>query len=260
MLDKLKKELEDTAHKVISDSTQGMPSGFNNGLQSCVEHNCNLELSLLACASSMWCGSSENAGMPVAVSALMLRAGITVHLELSDFAGIFNGLPPLLGKADDTLAILVGDGLIALAIEYIAGYGGRHSTRLVSEAVRAVGAGGMLSGFSLAVDNSDGNETVVSDGRSPVELYSGQLARFASHGGALIAGASEMMLDDAAQIGVLTGQAMFLSRESKFTADRYKKNSLVFQARTLIEQAESIVGNKPNATLFKSLMYLSDFI
>lgn len=260
MLDKLKQELEDTTRVIISKSAQNMPVTFQNALHSCVEHHYNLELSLLACASSRWCGSTEHAGMPAAITALMLRAGITVHLEVSDFNGLFHGLPQLLDERDDTLAILAGDGLIALAVEYIAGNGGRHSSRLVAEAVKAVGAGGMLTGLSLKADWADGVETDVPDGRSLSEMYSGQLARFASHGGALLAGASDMMLDDAAQIGVLTGRARFLSRQAEFVKDRNEKRDLVFQARILMEQAETIVGYKPNAILFNSIMYLSDFI
>lgn len=260
MLDKLKQGLEDTTRTIISNSAKNMPAAFQNALHSCVEHNYNLELSLLACASSRWCGSTEDTGMPAAVTALMLRAGITVHLEVSDFDGIFKGLPQLLEERDDTLAILAGDGLIALAVEYIAGNGGRHSSRLVAEAVRAVGAGGMLTGLSLEADRADGVETNVPDGRALSEMYSGQLARFASHGGALLAGASDMMLDDAAQIGVLTGRAKFLSRRSELAKDRNEKKDFVFQARILMEQAETIVGHKPNAILFNSLMYLSDFI
>ncbi|MCK5117203.1 MAG: hypothetical protein KAR44_11425, partial [Candidatus Aegiribacteria sp.] len=190
MLDKLKQELVDTVHSVIRESAKKMPAAFQNALYSCVEHNYNLELSLLACASSRWCGSEERSGMPAAIAALMLRAGITIHLETSCFAGVFNRLPQLFDEKDDTLAILVGDGLLALAIEYLAGNGGMHSSRLVSEAVKAVGAGGMLAGLSMEVDRTDSMETVVPDGRSLPELYSGQLARFASHGGALLAGAS----------------------------------------------------------------------
>ncbi|MCD4700626.1 MAG: hypothetical protein K8S24_02095 [Candidatus Aegiribacteria sp.] len=260
MLDKLKKELVDSAHAVISKSAQKMPEAFQNAMHSCIEHNYNLELSLLACASSRWCGSTEQKGMPAAIAALMLRAGITVHLEISDFAGIFDRLPQLLDDRDDTLAILAGDGLLALAIEYLAGNGGMHSSRLVSEAVRAMGAGGMLTGLSMEVDRADGLETEVPDGRSLSELYSGQLARFASHGGALLAGASDMMLDDAAQIGVLTGRAKFLVRKAEFSEERDEIKDLGFQARTLIEQAETIAGHKPNASLFNSIMYLSDFI
>ncbi len=260
MLDKLKQELVDTAHTVISKSAQKMPGAFQYALHSCIEHNYNLELSLLACASSRWCGSTEYAGMPAAVAALMLRAGITVHLETSGFTDIFNRLPQLLDERDDTLAILAGDGLIALAIEYLAGNGGMHASRLVSEAVKAVGAGGMLAGLSLEVDRADGFETEVPDGRSLSELYSGQLARFASHGGALLAGASDMMLDDAAQIGVLTGRAKFLVRKAESSKDRNEIRDLDFQARTLIELAETIAGHKPNAALFNSIMYLSDFI
>ena len=260
MLDKLKQELVDTVHSIITESVKKMPAAYQDALHSCVRHNYNLELSLLACASSRWCGSTDQKGMPAAIAAFMLRAGITVHLEISDFDGVFDGLPHLLDESDDTLAILVGDGLIALAIEYLAGNGGMHSSRLVSEAVKAVGAGGMLTGLSMEADRADGVEAAVPDGRSLSELYSGQLERFASHGGALLAGASDMMLDDAALIGVLTGRAKFLVRKAEYSEDRNEVRDLTFQASTLIEQAERIAGHKPNAVLFNSIMYLSDFI
>jgi hypothetical protein len=260
VLDDLKMELVNTTSSVISDSTRDMPEPFQSALHSCAENNYNLELSLLACASARWCGNSEETGMPAAVSALLLRAGLTAHLEAGDLSWIFGDLPEMFDRKDSTLAILAGDGLIALAIEYLAGHGGRHSSRLVSEAVKAVGSGGMLSGLSLEIDRNDGVESSVPDGRSLSELYSGQLARFASHGGALLAGASDMMLDDAAQIGVLAGRAKFLVRKAEYSEDRDEKRDLVFQARTLIEQAETIVGHKTDATLFNSLMYLSDFI
>jgi len=159
VLDKLRQELEDTTHSLISESTREMPESFSTGLHSCIKHTYNLDLSLLACASSMWCGSSESAGMPVAITTLMLRAGILVHLDVNESTFLFDRLNGLLDNRDDTLAILVGDGLIALAIEYIAGHGGRHSSRLVAEAVSAIGAGGMLTGLSLEVDRADGVET-----------------------------------------------------------------------------------------------------
>lgn len=258
MLDRLKSRLLETTGSVIDASVADIPGRFSDSLHEMTEHNYHLELSLLACASSMWCGTDEYIGMPAAVGSLLLRAGVIAHLGTCGLPDVFN-ISSATPQDDETLAILAGDGLLALAMEYLAGNCGRHSSRLVSEAVKAVGASGMLEGLSLQVDSFSGVEVIVPDGRTGLELYTGQLARFASHGGALLAGASGMMLDDAAQIGLLTGRARHLSTLAESDANRHRKSELIFQARTLTEQAQSIAGHKDNSTLFNSLMYLSDF-
>ena len=258
MLDRLKGKLLREAGRAIDQSAGEMPTAFRQSLHEIVEHDFHLELSLLACAASLWCGGDENQGMPVAVGSLLLRAGLASHLGTDGLREVF-ATSPGFAHGDQMLAILTGDGLLALGMEYISGDCGRHSSRVVSEAVRAVGARGVLSGYSLGLDRSSGIETTVPDGRADFELYSGQLARFASHGGALLAGAPGIMQDDAAQIGLLTGRARFLSALSENVEDRERKSELIFQARTLTEQAQSMTGKGPNSTLFSSLMYLSDF-
>lgn len=258
MLDRLKSRLLETAGSVIDVSVPDIPGRFSDALHEMTEHNYHLELSLLACASSMWCGADEYTGMPAAVASLLLRAGVTAHLGTCGLPEVFS-MSSVTPQDDETLAILAGDGLLALAIEYLADNCGRHSSRLVSEAVKAMGSSGMLEGLSLQVDSFSGMDVIVPDGRSGLELYTGQLARFASHGGALLAGASGMMVDDAAQIGLLTGRARHLSSLAELYKNRHRKSELIFQARTLTEQAQSIAGHKDNATLFNSLMYLSNF-
>ncbi|MBN2587128.1 MAG: hypothetical protein JXA64_09600 [Candidatus Fermentibacteraceae bacterium] len=258
MLEKLKGCLLEKAGEAIDGSAREMPTRFRHSLHETVEHDFHIELSLLACASSLWCGGDEYLGMPAAVGSLLLRAGIASHMGTSGLPDVFSASPGS-GNGDETLAILTGDGLIALGMEYLAGNGGRHSSRLVAEAVRALGSRGVLAGYSLGLDRVSGIETASPDGRADFELYSGQLARFASHGGALLAGATGLMQDDAAQIGLLTGRARFLSELSEREDDRERKSEMIFQARTLIEQAQTIAGNRENSTLFTSLMYLSDF-
>ncbi|OPL17583.1 MAG: hypothetical protein AVO35_09130 [Candidatus Aegiribacteria sp. MLS_C] len=258
MLDELKNALLEEVSKAIDGSSEGIPSRFRQYLHRTVDHDCFLELSLLACASSLWCGGNPVTGMPAAVGALLLRAGITAHLGT---CGIPSGLeaPGRENSEDVTAAILAGDALMALSMEYLAGSCGRHSARLVAEAVKAMGARGMLAGLSLAVDRRDGINSEAPDGRADFELYSGQLARFATHGGALLAGASGILLDDAAQIGLLAGRARFLSSMSERETYWSGRNTATFQARTLMEQAQSLVGSRGDSTLFTSLMYLSDF-
>ncbi len=259
MLEKLKSELGDTVLSVINRATIDIPSPFQKALHSCVTHSDHLEISLLACAASEWCGCPRATGMPVAVAALMLRAGISVHLSLPGFVAMHDSVPDLLEKRDDVTAILAGDALLALAMEHIAENGGRHATRLLSEAVRATGANGMLAGLSLKLDQQEEDISLVPDGRSIWEITSGQIARFAAQGGALLAGASDTMLDDAAQIGLLTGRAWYLVENAESSSEKRDGRNPMFEARTLMEEAETITGHGPEANLFHSIMYLSNF-
>ena len=259
MLEKLKNELEDASLNAINSATIDIPAPFKKALQSCITNSDHLEISLLACAASEWCGRPRAAGMPVAVAALMLRAGISAHLTLPGFTAVKNSNSSLLDGQDDVTAILAGDALLALAMEYLAENGGRHATRLLAEAVRAVGARGMLAGLSLKLDQQEEDIAIVPDGRSVWEVSSGQIARFAAQGGALLAGASDNMLDDAAQIGLLTGRAWYLVERSKCESVKRDERNPMFEARTLMEQAEAIAGHDPKADLFHSIMYLSDF-
>lgn len=259
MLEKLKSELGDAALDAINRAAIDIPAPFQRALHSCVTHSDHLEISLLSCAASEWCGCPQDTGMPVAVAALMLRAGISVHLSLPGFIDMNNSVPDLLEKQDDVTAILAGDALLALAMEHLAENGGRHAARLLSEAVRATGARGMLAGLSLKLDQQEEDISSVPDGRSIWEITSGQIARFAAQGGALLAGASDSMLDDAAQIGLLTGRAWYLVEKAKSLSEKRDERSPLFEARTLMEQAETITGHGPEAALFHLIMYLSDF-
>jgi len=257
MLQKFKELLLNETAELIGNSAEGKPESFQRAMQDLILEDFNIQLSLLACASARWCGADEKTGLPAAVASLLLKTAVSAHLETESLRGIFPGIkgnPDI----DETTLILAGDGLLALAMEYLAFSCGLHSSRLIFEAVQAVGARGMLEGLSLALDHRKGKEVAVPDGRSIHELYSGQLARFASHGGAMLAGASDLMLDDAARIGVLVGRARFLARKAEESEPAIAKD-LMFQAGNLTEQARSITGHDDDAALFHSLMYLPDF-
>lgn len=260
MLDKLKYKLEAEAVSVIGEATGGIPEEFRDVLCSCVTHSDHLELSLLACASSVWCGSTVDAGMPVATASLMLRAGISVQLALPEFRKMKYHKSIPAEDLDAATIILAGDALLALSMEHLAANGGRHSSRLLDEAVKALGSKGILAGLSLEIDQMDQEASFVPDGRAIWEVTSGQVARFASMGGALMSGASQSMLDDAAQIGLLVGRARHLVDRAASTDSKTEEKTWLFQARTLMEQAEMIAGHSSDTSLLKSIMYLSDFI
>ncbi len=258
MLDDLRNRLLDAAGKAIDGVEGTVPGDLSRILHRLMEHDLHLELSLLACASSRWCGGDPLAGLPVAVATLFLRTGITVHLGTEGFPRIPGATAA--EAMEDGKAVLAGDALIALAMERLVTDCGRHSTILVEEAVLAVGSRGVLSGLSLMLDEMNHRYAPIPDGLTPVELYSGQLARFASYGGAVSAGATGLMLDDAARIGLLTGRARFLSCRAVEESNPSVRERMESRAALDLEQARQMVGSGERGALFTALMYFADFM
>ena len=258
MLTVLKSKLEEAALLAVRSATRETPQEFSDALVRCITHDDHQELSLLACASAMWCGAPPEKGLPMAVATLMLRSGISAHMSLACFSEQMRGYPMLLEGCSDAATILSGDGLMALGIQHLAENCGLHSAELVVDAVNALGAHGVLAGISLEM-SCDGTAVLVPDGRRIWEITSGRLSMLAAKGGALLAGASDNMLDDAALAGLLIGRARFLARGGWTPSMEGLKGKTSFEATTLIEQAEAIVGHGPESALFSSIMYFSDF-
>jgi hypothetical protein len=258
MLTVLKSKLEEAAQHALRSAAREMPQELSDALVRCITHDDHQELSLLACASAMWCGGRPKTGLPMAAATLMLRAGISAHMSLAGFREQLRGYPMLLEGFSDATTILCGDGLLALGIEHLAENCGLHSAELVVDAVNSLGAHGVLAGLSLEM-SCDGTAVLVPDGRRIWEITSGRLSMLAAKGGAQLAGASDTMLDDAALAGLLIGRARFLARGGWTPSMEGLKGKTSFEATTLIEQAEAIVGHGPESALFSSIMYFSDF-
>jgi len=207
---KLKQEVMDA----VASATAGVPEDYAAAITQCVSHIDHQELSLLAVASAMWCGGAPETGLPVAAAALMMRSGISVHLTLEEISRSVQGYPSPLQDTGGATAILCGDGLIALAMQHLAENCGRHSAELVEAAADAMGSGGVLAGLSLDL-GPEAAGAHLPDGRRAWEVTSGRISQFAARGGALLAGASDTMLDDASMIGLLIGRASFLARGGK---------------------------------------------
>lgn len=257
MLTPWKSRLEKEVMDAVTYATAGVPEDYAAAMTKCVSHIDHQELSLLAVASAMWCGGSPETGLPVAAAALMMRSGISVHLTLEDFRGRVLGYPSPLQDTSAATAILCGDGLIALAMQHLAENCGRHSAELVEAAADALGSGGVLAGLSLDIGPEDAG-TSLPDGRKAWEVTSGRISQFAARGGALLAGASDTMLDDASMIGLLIGRASFLARGGRTPSMEGIRGKMSLEAGLLIQQAEAIAGHGPEAALFSSIMYFAD--
>ncbi len=243
----------------MSGSLGSLPGDFGEPLLDVATLGGSMELSLLACGCSAWCGAEPEEGMPVAAASHLLMAAGSAHQLLPGLGGEMPG--GLSGALTDDIpmftAVLCGDALIPLALGHLASECGRHAAQLVSEAVRAMGGGGFLSGLCLDLDAAEGR-LHHSEEEMPWEMSAGSLSRFAAMGGAMVAGAPEGRLGDAAEIGVLLGRAHLL--RSGLSRPSLGGRSRRAEAARLVELAMGIVEGTPGSSLLVSLIYLFDMM
>jgi len=254
MLEVWRGRLETEALEAVRSSTGGMPAEFRDALSEIVCQSGHQDLSLLACAASLWCGADPETGLPAATGVLLLRTGIFAHLSLGGFRERLHGLSQPMEGWSDAVTILAGDGLIALGMERLAEGCGRHSAAILTDAVNALGAHGVLAGLSLEMETGR-NSLIVPDGRRIWEVSSGRISGFAARAGARLAGASDILLDDAGMAGLLVGRARFLEQGGWMPSMEGLKGKTAFEASTLKEQAEEILGHGPGSALFLSILH-----
>jgi hypothetical protein len=240
--------------QAVDDCSAGAPTGFVEILRKCVRSTAGtVEPSLLACASSAWCGATAEAGMPVAVAAQILRSAISAHASLPGF-DLEPHVHPLWKDHGQASAILAGDALIPLAFLHLARACGAHSSLLVQDAALALGGGGLLAGLSLELDLADGSVGRPLPPSGVFRLHGGRLAQFAASGGARLAGAPREMLDDAALAGYKTGLALdMLTRDSTGPGQTISRTASA-EASTILDDALSIIGSGPEGELFRRII------
>jgi hypothetical protein len=240
--------------QAVDECSAGAPAAFVEVLRRCVRSTAGtVESSLLACASSAWCGATAETGMPVAVAAQILRSAIAAHAALPGF-DLEPHLHPLWRDHGQSSAILAGDALIPLAFLHLARTCGAHSSLLVQDAALALGGGGILAGLSLELDLAAGEAGRPLPPSGVFRLHGGRLAQFAASGGARLAGAPREMLDDAALAGYKTGLALdMLTRDSAGPGQTISRTASA-EASTILDDALSIVGSGPEGELFRRII------
>jgi len=102
----------------------------------------------LACSAH---GGSDAAAAPAAVAVELIHAYSLVHDDLPcmDDDALRRGRPTVHIAFDEALAVLVGDGLQALAFEHLARRGGPRAAEAVALLAAAAGPSGMVAGQAL---------------------------------------------------------------------------------------------------------------
>lgn len=253
-LKELSARLDAAVDSVLGEGFGGAPPEFRRVASRVVEACHGPFPGLLACAASRWCGAGPEAGLPAAVAAVLLRAALLGHAALPEFSGFFSdsGLAEEAGEADTLLA---GDALIPLALEHLAASGGVHSTLLVRDAVRALSGEGVLEGFSLELDLAATGRPDVSEEGGTWRVHAGKLARFASQGGARLAGGTPQLLDDSARIGLCMGLAMDIVQGNPYPSRRARsRGASTAEASVLLDEALGLIGNGPEGDLYRQLI------
>jgi geranylgeranyl pyrophosphate synthase len=247
-------QLDAAVTSVLEDGCRNAPPEFLAVISAAVEQGRGPMPGLLACAASRWCGSSPDAGLPVAVATVLLRSAILSHAGLPGFSGYFPG-SSLGGRTGEADALLAGDALIPMAFGHLASAGGVHATLLVQDAVRTLGGEGILEGYSLELDLGAGAGRDISEEGSIWRVHAGKLARFASRGGARLAGASLQLLDDAARIGLCTGLAIEMIQGCACPSRRrLARGSSTAEVSMLLDEAIALVGNGPEGDVYRLLI------
>jgi hypothetical protein len=240
--------------QAVDDCSTGAPAGFVEVLRKCIRSTAGaLESSLLACASSTWCGATAETGMPVAVAAQVLRSALSAHASLPGF-DLEPHVHPLWREHGQASAILAGDALIPLAFHHLTKTCGAHSSLLVQDAALALGGGGILAGLSLELDLSDSSVTRPLPHSGVFRLHGGRLAQFAASGGARLAGAPREMLDDAALAGYKAGLALDMLTRDSSGPGRTISRTASAEASTILDDALSIIGSGPEGELFRRII------
>lgn len=254
-LNQLTPRLDAAVDSALDEGFRGAPGDLRRIALSAVDRVRGPFPGLIACAASRWCGSGPEAGLPAAVAVVLLEASLECHCSLPGFSGLFTD-SDLAGEVGEADALLAGDALIPLALEHLAANGGAHSTLLVRDAVRSLAGEGVLEGLSLELDLAAGGRDGFSEG-GPWHVHAGKLARFASQGGARLAGASPQMVDDASRIGLCVGLAMDIVQGSPYPSrgGRPKATSTA-EASVLLDEALGLIGNGPEGDLYRQLIDL----
>lgn len=166
--DQVRGEVEAALLEVVQFGA-GCPNDLKAAIEHCLLAPCKRLRPLLVLMSAEACGSTRGQAMPAACAVELVHTYSLVHDDLPamDNDSIRRGRPSCHVAYDEATAILVGDGLLALAFEVLASQvkPPEIAARCCHELARAAGAtalvGGQmddLNGNSPAVQTSPGGE------------------------------------------------------------------------------------------------------
>lgn len=163
----------------------GVPEGLHEALTySLFPGGKRLRPALMLSACEVVCGDLEPA-LPAACAIELIHTYSLVHDDLPcmDDDAIRRGLATVHKKYGEAAAVLVGDGLQAMAFEMLTQL---RNTSVAREIAQAAGPAGMVGGQYLDVE-SEGTRIPLDSVRRLHRLKTGALIRMATRGGARLA-------------------------------------------------------------------------
>jgi geranylgeranyl pyrophosphate synthase len=198
----------------LTISTPGIPGDFHPAIDYALQSGGKRVRPALAWAAARAVGLSDAEQEridPVAVALELVHTYSLLHDDLPamDDDDLRRGRPTLHKAFDDATAILVGDGLQALAFELLAtspALDDGQKVALTTELARAAGFSGMVGGQYLDIA-ATGRELSLEELQTLHRLKTGALIRAAVLMGGLAAGASATKLDALKRYGEAVGLA-----------------------------------------------------
>ncbi len=239
--------------RVVDDCCTRAPGEFRDALHRAVEGASGIvETSLAACASAAWCGADPLAGMPAATATHLIQAACCSLLTLPGF-DLDLRTEALWMETGEATAILVADALIPAAMGHLAAKGGIHASELVRSAATALGRR-VLQGYSAELRLRTAGRSGWQEREETWRSHAGAMGRFSAGAGALLAGADRTMVEAAAGIGALIGEAaeVSVSGDVPSRGDRSREDPSM-EAAGLLERAVALAGGPAAAVLFERL-------
>lgn len=198
----------------LTTSTQGIPRDFHPAIDYALQSGGKRVRPALTWAAARAAGLDEAARKrvdPVAAALELIHTYSLLHDDLPamDDDDLRRGRPTLHKAFDDATAILVGDGLQALAFELLATspeLDDGQKVAITTELARAAGFSGMVGGQFLDI-RATGRDLSLDELRTLHRLKTGALIRAAVLMGGLAAGASAAQLAALDQYGEAVGLA-----------------------------------------------------
>tara|TARA_R100000900_G_scaffold47653_1_gene38374 strand:- start:59506 stop:60402 length:897 start_codon:yes stop_codon:yes gene_type:complete len=198
----------------LTTSTQGIPRDFHPAIEYALQSGGKRVRPALAWAAARAAGLDDAAREqvdPVAAALELIHTYSLLHDDLPamDDDDLRRGRPTLHKAFDDATAILVGDGLQALAFELLATspkLNDSQKVALTTELARAAGFAGMVGGQFLDIRATD-HDLTLEELQTLHRLKTGALIRAAVRMGGLAADADTDQLDALTRYGEAVGLA-----------------------------------------------------
>lgn len=248
----------EAALEAFMASCEGVPAKLLEAIRySLFAGGKRLRPALALGAAEMVSGSDE-AALEAACALEMLHTYSLVHDDLPcmDDDDLRRGKPSVHKAYDEATAVLVGDGLQAMAFELLATTG---NAAVIEDVGRAVGAAGMVGGQFVDLE-SEGQELSLGSLQSLHRMKTGALIRASVRAGAMLGGADNDRIAALSAYGERLGLAFQIADDlldvcgdeaetGKPVGSDASKNKATYPALLGLEEARQLARESADAAI-----------